>query len=468
MINGHEFNFASLRQLSRQLDKPIEWLVAMSRQRDPFLADSPSRQRDAEWFRELWSRYCRGRSHLRRIHYVLVSTPTPILLPNGKPYENTEACWTKLGIAGLDARYLGLVPCDLIVDQRNPEAVVCLESARQAEISALPGITYPDESPGDLPPMPYLSLKEPVIPQRYHVEIWAEKSTQNDILYPLAKRYNAVLFAGAGEVSLTRCYDLARRAKASQRPVRVLYISDFDPAGQNMPVAAARKIEHAIRDCDIDLQVRPIALTAAQCELYNLPRTPIKEGEKRREGFEDQHGRGATELDALEALHPGTLGQIVTQEIRRCYDPTLAQRQADKVAEVRNQLLALNLAAQERVGEQLDAIRAAQARLAEAYNSGIVELNEQLAAVQQAMSAELKEAKPDKIEWPEPEEGEEDDDPLFDSGRAYLEQVERFRSHKDLPGPEHRSVMDDPDSLNRLRQALNLDRGKPLPRRSLT
>jgi hypothetical protein len=48
-----------------------------------------------------------------------------------------------------------------------------------------------------------------------------------------------------------------------------------------------------------------------------LPRIPIKETEKRSEAFEQRHGEGATELDALEALHPGVLARILEQEIGR-------------------------------------------------------------------------------------------------------------------------------------------------------
>ena len=39
--------------------------------------------------------------------------------------------------------------------------------------------------------------------------------------------------------------------------------------------------------------------------------------------FEARFGDGATELDALEALHPGELGRILVQEIERYYDATL-------------------------------------------------------------------------------------------------------------------------------------------------
>jgi hypothetical protein len=36
----------------------------------------------------------------------------------------------------------------------------------------------------------------------------------------------------------------------------------------------------------------------------------------------------------------------------------------------------------------------------------------------------------DAYDWPEPEEGDEDDDPLYDSSRDYLDQIARYREHQ--------------------------------------
>ena len=87
----------------------------------------------------------------------------------------------------------------------------------------------------------------------------------------------------------------------SHVPVRVIYLSDFDPGGQNMPKTVARKVEFTIArfGLDVDVQLIPLALSAEQCRRYKLPRTPIKETERRKDAFEKKHGEGATELDAL-------------------------------------------------------------------------------------------------------------------------------------------------------------------------
>ena len=73
-----------------------------------------------------------------------------------------------------------------------------------------------------------------------------------------------------------------------------------------MPKAVARKVEFTIAkfNLDVDLELIPLVLTPDQCRDYRLPRTPIKESERRKDRFEQTFGVGATELDALEALHP--------------------------------------------------------------------------------------------------------------------------------------------------------------------
>ena len=47
--------------------------------------------------------------------------------------------------------------------------------------------------------------------------------------------------------------------------------------------------------------------------------------------FEERFGEGMTELDALEALHPGELQRILVTEIERYYDDGLDDEIANEV-----------------------------------------------------------------------------------------------------------------------------------------
>ncbi len=313
VMSTDPLTYADLKELAEALKRPLQTLYAEAQGNDPFIAGAPGREQRAQWFAELWQRlgFSHG-AHLRQIHYVLVSQAESLPMPNGRPYANTEDCWLFLNAASRDARYLRLIPWRDLVDRRNEEAIIHFDGEESEAIVDTVGGVEKYAAPSF--EIPALSVTAPKIAQRYVIEIWIEKSTMESIILPLARRYGINVVAGSGETSFTRCVQLVDRAAAEDRPVRILYVSDFDPGGRSMPLACARKIEFTARSeghDGLDIQVRPIALTEEQCRQYRLPRTPIKASETRREMFEQRFGAGATELDALEALHPGELARLL-------------------------------------------------------------------------------------------------------------------------------------------------------------
>jgi hypothetical protein len=232
----------------------------------------------------------------------------------------------------------------------------------------------------------------------------------NDVLRPVCDRYHANLVTFEGEVSITSvCVNLMRRLEEARRPARIFYISDFDPAGNSMPVAMSRKLEYSIRQAvgDWDVKVKPLALTRELVETYHLPRIPIKETERRAEQFESAFGTGAVELDALEAIYPGTLAELAQAALKPYHSPAAE-------AEQRRQANALYAA----VREQVDAITAR-------YQDEIEAM--------QGMLAELREIDVNAAPYVVPmypADVAEDDGWLYDSGREYLDQIERYKAHK--------------------------------------
>jgi hypothetical protein len=69
----------------------------------------------------------------------------------------------------------------------------------------------------------------------------------------------------------------------------------------------------------------------------------------------------------------------------------------------------------------------------EDYQAKVDEWVERANGVSHAITEALEELKPDlsEVELPEPAEGDDDDDPLFDSTRDYVEQLDRYREHQD-------------------------------------
>ena len=209
------------------------------------------------------------------------------------------------------------------------------------------------------------------------------------------------------------------------KPARIFYISDFDPAGLSMPVAAARKIEFEIdrRDLDLDIQVRAIVLTEEQCRQYALPRTPIKESDPRGAGFEQQYGEGATELDALEALHPGELERILKREIRRYWNPEHDDEIAEAKAAFEDELDAINDEVHAKFANELAELDAEEERLRDLGRA----LEEQATELFTRIEARLAERQP-CFEPPIIEfTADEDPDPLFDSRRCYLDQLASYK-----------------------------------------
>jgi hypothetical protein len=350
-------DYESLKALAAELGRPLGSLIALSGDHDPFLADRPGRRRaGAEWFAQLWARFnVPNGVHLRRLHYWLVSTTGVIAPYGGGAYLNTLGCWKDLCSASADARFLDLVPAGAFVDRRAAEPIIFFPEdfasdasvtllARRPEFSEQTDAALLSYEPTqfEFPPLPRFYLSEPKIVEPA-IEIWAEKTTMNDILLPLAQARGLGLITGVGELSITHCHALVKRVLEHRRLTIILYISDHDPSGHGMPVSVARKIEFFLRRDgheDLDIRLIPLILTADQVAEYALPRVPIKETDRRRGQFEAQHGEGAVELDALEALRPGQLRTIIEDAVNEHRNPTrlLRRKIARKAATVRREM----------------------------------------------------------------------------------------------------------------------------------
>ena len=416
---GKGWNFASIKELARVTKGvTIKDLIALAPQNDPFYFGTPGDLANAEWFAMVWREagFTNG-GHLRRMHYWCVSQPD-LLLPNGLPYENTENCWSWLVGAGKAARYLGFVSMKEVIDQRNPDPHLFAHYQREpyADFEV-----HPPELDS-----PYIAVNPGVDygfdtadAQPYHLEVWVEKSTMDDVLLPICQRYKANLVTGVGEMSIRSTYDLARRLAQAQRPARIFYVSDFDPAGKSMPHAVGRKLEWMLRNgegCEgheVDAKLVPLVLTHEQVREYDLPRTPIKDSELRGKSFEEVHGEGAVELDALEALHPGALGEIVGGALADYYDEDAARAARQK-----------EWALQQAVSGEVEKITAR-------YEEEIRALDD--------MAEELEAITIPDLEHYEPERGPADADDaahdwLFDSVRDYLEQIDAYNRWKNGVG----------------------------------
>lgn len=314
-------------------------LTVLSAQRDPYRLDTPAGHKLGQWFAEHVRRMVppERNVHLRGFHYLLISASRPVLKVDGTPYVNTDDDWTWLTEkAAKCARWLGYVAFDRIRDERNePPELFSPNSFSSSVRDARQLAIHPGESLiADLPRvkrlLPYLSWRgSPVAPrQPFRIVLIGEKSSLGDVLRPIASEVGGELLLPTGEATDSMIAAMAGRADADGRLLVVLYFSDFDPAGHQMPVSVARKLQGLHDLCYPYLQARvfPVALSLDQVVSLDLPSSPLKATEQRADGWRAATGREQTEIDSLAALRPDVLDQIARDFVTSFYDFTLDRR----------------------------------------------------------------------------------------------------------------------------------------------
>jgi hypothetical protein len=435
-----------IKNLQQAVRKPngrkstVTDMLVLSPQKDPFYAGNGAEGGKARWFAELWARFGYGSGvHLRRVHYRIVSEGN-ILKPDGELYENNSGCWEYMQQASRQARYMGLVDPEELVDRRNPKPRIYMGPGAlgweeiQHELGwgyefygfELPALEIPEPSLY-LPELSPTGYTYNDVMQRYHVEVWAEKTTMDDILIPMCRDTATNYVSGAGYLSITAMVKLLRhRVHHLEKPCRILYVSDFDAAGQNMPRQMARQMQYWIGTyaADYDIRVEPIVMTKEQAADY--PAAPDS---------------GAVELDAMEAIDPGRLDRIVRRSISPFRDIELrsrvrqtAQEAQDALQEEFEAACVSELAELHEIEDEATLVyeryREALEETAAAMERELEPLRERLERVQEAIEEKLSgEMEPELPELPDAEQSPEgvDDGWLFDARRDYLEQLAYFK-----------------------------------------
>lgn len=309
---------------AEELESPLDTLAVLSPANDPYLAWR--HRREAEWFARWFDRLVPppAKKHLRGLFYLLVTRPDATG-PDGKTFVNDYAHWQIVLSASKAARWLGLVPPERIIDERNspPEIFVPSPGPVTASVTTGEGCTIPAS-----PTLPGIALNGFVGRQPCRIVFYGEKSSLGEVLRPIAEQTGAEMILATGESSDTLIAGMAQRAADDGRPAVVLYFSDFDPSGHEMPANVARKLM-ALRDLyhpDLNVKLYPVALTIEQVRTLSLPSSPLKATERRAAKWRQAMGHEQTEIDALVELHPDALRRAVYDAIRPFYDAGLNNR----------------------------------------------------------------------------------------------------------------------------------------------
>jgi len=128
----------------------------------------------------------------------------------------------------------------------------------------------------------------------YYVEVWCESRSIAGVIESTCREYAVSLYPAGGFTSLTLAYQSAEyiRQQAGDKPIRILYIGDFDPAGVLIDGSIENEIRKHLPNHDIGFH--RLGINEEQISIYDLPTKPRKEGDKRA-----LHIRETVEAEAM-------------------------------------------------------------------------------------------------------------------------------------------------------------------------
>jgi DNA topoisomerase VI subunit B len=309
----------------------INELTVLSPSNDPFRLDNTAKHKAGKWFADQIERLLASAAqvHLRGLFYRIVSVEGGIAKPDGKIFVNTDANWRWLiNTAAKAARYLGYTPFETIVDERTAEPYILIPSEPPCDGKGYFEAGDNIEIPGLVRLLPRVGADAPRGKQPYRIILLGEKVSLREVLHPIAQQVHGELLLLTGESTDTRINEMLKRAAADERPAVILYFTDFDPAGHQMALSVARKLQ-AMRILlypNLQIELHRVALTLTQVREFGLPSSPIKATEKRKSKWTAAMGHEQTEIDALAALRPDDLRRIALDAVRPFFDFGLEER----------------------------------------------------------------------------------------------------------------------------------------------
>jgi hypothetical protein len=443
----------------------------------------------AVWFAKLFEQFLEHKSgqgerktiNLRQMHYWAQGLGNVLMYPfkdkKKDLYINDDKSNSDLITSSRYARVLGLVDPSLFTDLYNPDPILYAEDKSELDFVCdihLPQLDSPEINLAidTIDKMsPFVDVQHPVslygpayknyrayrydTQQPYYVEVWIEKTTMNDILDPICKKYHVNLIPLNGMASSLAVTDFLKRTEEITTPIRILYISDFDPNGEFMPITVARKIEHELmrRGLTHDIKLEPILLNLEQRTQYELPATPLKKDRKDKRddrgiaAFESTYGEDvAAELDALEAKYPGEFERIVTEHILQYYDKNLVHNYEEFVYDLETEWIEKCADVLKPYNERIEKINSKIEDIEALYEDKIYELQSDLEEELAPFRDEIMEMREELTERlrvlrneieietdispPEPELNPCDDNWLYDSSRDFIRQWLIFKERR--------------------------------------
>jgi ParB-like chromosome segregation protein Spo0J len=237
----------------------------------------------------------------RQIHYALLNDPP--LIHAAKPesvYKNDQKSYRATIDLLTRARVEGIIDWESIHDPTRPVTVW--------EVYREPSAFLRDQLDNFLKGY-YRDLQ---LSQANHIEIVGEKNTVDNIIRPVAVDYCIPYTLGRGYSSTPPRKAMAKRYyKSGKEKLVLLFLSDHDPEGADIPHSFARSMRD---DFDVfDIEAIKVALNEEQVQEMGLPpQMKAKETSSRYEKFSERYGEDTFELEAVE---PADLQDILREAI---------------------------------------------------------------------------------------------------------------------------------------------------------
>lgn len=116
----------------------------------------------------------------------------------------------------------------------------------------------------------------------YRCEVWVESRSIASVLMAECKELAVDLFPCGGFSSLSFIHEAAEQNNRldDDRPLVIIYVGDYDPAGVLIDQSLEREMRQHLRP-DIELTFDRLAINERQIETFNLPTKPRKAGDRR-------------------------------------------------------------------------------------------------------------------------------------------------------------------------------------------
>ena len=158
------------------------------------------------------------RIHVRGVFYACVSAGD-VLKPGGEPFLNIAENEAFISAASRYARWLGYVPFERLVDNKNDEPVVIPAPTSNDPRGRPTTLDIESLDPDALGVSAGLADFKPRQP--YRLAFFGEKTSLEDVLAPLAVELSADLYLTSGHISDTHLHGMAQSAIKDGRPLVV-------------------------------------------------------------------------------------------------------------------------------------------------------------------------------------------------------------------------------------------------------